>query len=85
MLDTIEKDVLERLTFEEKLDHLLEEVNEPRPVVIDVLKGLLTKDMVQAYSFDENTGKATPTPFYDSDNMGEFMYRITTKGLDALY
>lgn len=85
MLDSVEKDVLERLTFEEKLDHLLEEVNEPRPVVIDVLKGLLTKDMVQAFRVDENSGKTIPTPFYDSDNMGEFMYRITTKGLDALY
>jgi hypothetical protein len=50
-----------------------------------VLKGLLTKDMVQAYRVDENSGKTIPTPFYDSDNMGEFMYRITTKGLDALY
>mgnify|MGYP000226794311 CR=1 FL=1 len=85
MLDEIEKELLERLTFEEKLQHLLEEINAPKPVVIDVLKSLLVRDLVAAYRFDEQLGKVLPTPFYDADNMQDFMYRATKKGFDALY
>ncbi|MGB0429263.1 MAG: hypothetical protein ACPGLV_02230 [Bacteroidia bacterium] len=85
MLDEIEKEILECLTFEESLAHIYEEIGRPKPVVLDVLKTLLTKDLVQAFAIDLKSGRPMPTPFYDSDKMDEFLFRITKKGIDRLY
>jgi len=85
MLDEIEKSVLEKLTFEEHFHHILEEMDFPRPVVADVLKTLLVKEMVHAFTFNEKTNSALPTAFCDTDNLQDYLFRATKKGMDALY
>ncbi|MBI1185110.1 hypothetical protein GC194_12615 [bacterium] len=84
MLDPVEKEILLSLTFEESLQNLLEETSEKPPVVIDALKTLLAKDMVQAFATDPTSGQLKSTAFFDSDNLFEFMFRATAKGLNAL-
>jgi len=85
MLDDLEKDLLERVIFEETLAHLLEEMGQKRPIVVDVLKTLIMKDFVQAFYFDEQKNANVATAFLDADKLDDFLFRITNKGLNALY
>lgn len=85
MLDEIEKELLACLTFEESLAHLLEEMDYSKAIIVDILKSLLMKEMVQAFYFDEEKDGNMPTAFYDSDSLGDFLFRISAKGLKALY
>jgi len=85
MLDELERSILEKLTFEEHFHHLMEEVNASRPVLADILKIFLVKEMVQAFYQDEETGKVLPTAFCDTDNLQDYQFRRTRKGTEALY
>lgn len=85
MLDELERSILEKLTFEEHFHHLLEEVDTSRPILSDILKAFLVKELVQAFYKDEETELLKPTAFCDTDNLQDYQFRRTKKGTDALY
>lgn len=85
MLDNLERSILEKLTFEEYLHHLLEEVATSRPILVDILKTFLVKELVQAFYTDDETGQLKTTAFCDMDNLQNYQFRRTKKGTDTLY
>lgn len=83
-MDSVEKLVLEKLTFAEKLSSILEEVQEDNHVLQDVLKELIRKGMVATVVKGTKSHLAKTEIYYDSDHMHTYEYIITAKGLSAL-
>lgn len=81
-LNTIQKAIINSLTFTEPFDTLVEEVNAPEPVIADELKILIDKRMVQV--MEEVDGKTQKSFYYDSDNMRSFSYQATARGLESV-
>lgn len=84
MSDPVEIDVLQCLIFEESIPNLLEDLTYPRRIVLDVLKNLLKKDEVMAYLEDPVTAEKRPTHLVDFDNLEQFYFRATAKGLKRI-
>ena len=84
-LDSVDMQILNSLTFPEPFEILLEEVKTPEKIIGDSLKVLMDKGLVQALSENELTQKWERGFFYNSDNMHDYRYQITTKGLDLLF
>lgn len=84
-LDNIELQILNSLTFPESFGVLMEEVAAPEKIIGDCLKGLMDKDLVHSLSKVEGTEILEKGFFYNSDNMHDYSYQITAKGLDELF
>ena len=84
-LDSIDLEILNALTFPESFGTLLEEVKAPEKIIGDCLKGLMDKDLVHPLSENKQTGRWEKGFFYNSDNMNDYDYQITSKGLDFLF
>ncbi len=82
-MDTVEKKILERLTFAEPLEAILEEVDEEENIVTDVLKQLIRKGLVATVT-DNQRHLAKQEIYYDSDHMDSYSYIITAKGLSSM-
>ncbi|NGP88566.1 hypothetical protein [Fodinibius halophilus] len=74
-----EKRVLEKLIFPEKFQVIKEETQLLHGELRDDLINLLSFGFVEAY---ERTGnKIALTSFYDTDNLQDFTFQATSKGL----
>ncbi len=74
-----ERRVLERLIFPETFEDVLDETGLLYGELRDDLINLLSFGFVEAY---ERSGtKISLTSFYDSDNLQDFTFRATSKGL----
>lgn len=74
-----EKRVLERLIFPEKFQDIREETGLLQGELRDDLINLLSFGFIEAY---ERTGnKIALTSFYDTDNLQDFTFQATSKGL----
>lgn len=74
-----EKRVLERLIFPEKYQDIMEETGLLQGELRDDLINLLSFGFIEAY---ERTGnKIALTSFYDTDNLQDFTFQATSKGL----
>ena len=80
-LNTIQKAIINSLTFTEPFDTLVEEVSASEPVIAAELKDLIDQRMVQV--MEEVDGKWKKSFYYDSDNMRSFSYQATARGLEA--
>lgn len=77
-----EKRVLERLIFPEKFQDIMEETGLMQGELRDDLINLLSFGFVEAY---ERTGnKISLTSFYDTDNLQDFTFQATSKGLSEI-
>jgi hypothetical protein len=74
-----ERKVLERLIFPETFQDVLEETGLQHGELRDDLINLLSFGFVEAYERSGN--KISLTSFYDSDNLQDFTFRATSKGL----
>lgn len=74
-----EKRVLERLIFPEKFQDILEETGLLQGELRDDLINLLSFGFVEAYERSGN--KIALTSFYDTDNLQDFTFQATSKGL----
>ncbi len=81
-LNSVQKAIINSLTFTEPFDTLVEEVEAPEPVIADELKALIDKRMVQV--MEELEGKVQKSFYYDSDNMRSFKYQATAQGLESV-
>ncbi|MGM0546789.1 MAG: hypothetical protein ACQEST_08705 [Bacteroidota bacterium] len=77
-----EKRVLERLIFPEKFQVILDETGLMQGELRDDLINLLSFGFIEAY---EQTGnKISLTSFYDTDNLQDFTFQATSKGLTEI-
>lgn len=77
-----EKKVLEKLIFPESFDSIMEETGLQYGELRDDLINLMSFGFIEAYV---NNGKRIVlSTFYDSDNLQDFTYRATKKGLSAI-
>lgn len=74
--------VLEKLIFPEQFQDILEETGHLYGELRDDLINLLSFGFVEAY--ERNGTKITLTSFYDSDNLQNFTFRATSKGLEKI-
>lgn len=77
-----ERSVLERLIFPEPFATIMEETGLQYGELRDDLINLLNFGFVETYQFKGK--KITITEFYDSDNLQNFTFRATSKGLAAI-
>lgn len=81
-ITTSEYSILERLVFPEPFATILEETGLQPGEVRDDLINLLNFGFVEAYEVNGN--RITSTAFYDADNLQNFTFRATSKGLSAI-
>jgi hypothetical protein len=77
-----EKRVLERLIFPEKFQVIMEETGLLQGELRDDLINLLSFGFVEAYERSGN--KIALTSFYDTDNLQDFTFQATSKGLSEI-
>ncbi len=77
-----ERRVLERLIFPERFQVVLEETGHLHGELRDDLINLLSYGFIEAYERDNN--KIALTAFYDADNLQDFTFRATSKGLSEI-
>ena len=76
-----EKSILRELIFPESIDHLLTETGLSFGAIRDDLITLVNLGFVEVYE-DRNRNRVTP--FYDSDQLGDFFYKATKRGLKSI-
>ena len=77
-----ERRVLERLIYPEKFQVILEETGLLQGELRDDLINLLSFGFVEAY--ERNGDKIALTSFYDTDNLQDFTFQATSKGLSEI-
>lgn len=77
-----ERKVLEKLIFPEQFEVILEETGLGYGELRDDLINLLSFGFIEAYEQEGN--KIALTTFYDSDNLQDFTFRATKKGLSII-
>jgi len=73
--------ILDAIYFVEPLQNILDEVDFPRPVVLDEMKNMIDKGWVQVMQMDEVANDYVRTNIYDSDNLQEYQFLATKEGL----
>ena len=77
-----EKKVLEKLIFPESFDSIMEETGLQYGELRDDLINLMSFGFIEAYV--KSGERIILSTFYDSDNLQDFTYRATKKGLSAI-
>ncbi|RMG26483.1 MAG: hypothetical protein D6730_09050 [Bacteroidetes bacterium] len=80
-LNDIQFQILDALYFVEPFSALLQEVDAPEAVIKDELRILIDRDWVQVMEFVEEKGDYLRTAIYDADNMQQYAFLATKKGL----
>jgi len=78
-ISNTEQQVLEKLIFPETFQDVLDETGLLYGELRDDLINLLSFGFIEAYERSGN--KIALTSFYDSDNLQDFTFRATSKGL----
>ena len=76
-----EKSILRELIFPESFHHLLTETKLSYGAIRDDLIWLINHGFVEVY---EKSAETRVTPFYDSDQMEQYLYKATKKGLKSI-
>lgn len=77
-----ERRVLEKLIFPEKFQNILDETGLMYGELRDDLINLLSYGFIEAY--ERSGSKIALTSFYDADNLQDFTFRATSKGLSEI-
>ena len=80
-LNDLQFDILDTLYFVEPFDKVLEEVDAPRPVIVDELRTMIDKGWIQVMQFDEDEGDYRRTAIFDTDNLHSYHFLATKDGL----
>lgn len=82
-LNKLAEKIISLLIFEERFEHILEEIPDfKKSHVADELKLLISKDYVRPCRDLENESKSGV--IYDSDKMIDYSFTLTSKGLNYL-
>jgi hypothetical protein len=80
-INDLQFNILDALYFVEPYQNILDEVEEPEPVIRDELRSMIDKGWVHVMAFDEEKGDYVKSPIYDTDNMQDYAYLASKKGL----
>lgn len=80
-LTELQFEILDAIYFVEPLEHILEDVGEPRPIVLDELKHMIDRGWVQVMQEDGTSGDYVRTNIFDSDNLQLYRFLATKDGL----
>lgn len=81
-VSTSERNVLGKLIFPEQFETVLEETGLQYGELRDDLINLMSFGYIEAYK--EQGNKIALTSFYDADNLQDFTFRATKKGLSQI-
>lgn len=73
--------ILRLLVWEETFDNIVEEAQEPAPIVLDELRIMMDKGWLYAMTLNEKKGYYEQTSFFDSDILREYRFRASSEGL----
>ena len=76
-----EKSILRELIFPESFDHIKEETGLTYGTIRDDLIKLINHGFVEVF---EDDGRNPVSPFYDSDNIDQFSFKATKRGLKSI-
>lgn len=76
-----ERSILRELIFPESFDHLLTETGLSYGAIRDDLITLINLGFIEVYE-DRTCNRVTP--FYDSDQIDDFYYKATKRGLKSI-
>ncbi len=78
----VEYQILGTLYFFEPFEKIEEEVDAKHNVIKDALRNLIAKKYVSPYHFNETKRRFEQAFLYDSDNLEEYYFSATSKGID---
>ena len=82
-LSVLSEKIIRLLIFEERFEHILEEIpGEKHTYIADELKQLIARDMVRPVR-DIETAKPSGI-LYDSDMLKDYSFTLTSKGISYL-
>ena len=76
-----EKSILKELIFPESFEHIQEETGLTYGAIRDDLIKLINHGFIDVYKKDLTT---SISPFYDSDNIHQFSFKATKRGLKSI-
>ena len=76
-----ERSILRELIFPESFDHLLTETGLSYGAIRDDLITMINLGFIEVY---EDSTCNRVTPFYDSDQIDDFYYKATKRGLKSI-
>ena len=80
-LTDTEKSILRELIFAEPFEHIQDETGLTFGEIRDDLIKLINLGFIEV--FEKNTGRSV-SPFYDSDNIDQFSFKATSRGLKSI-
>jgi hypothetical protein len=76
-----EKSILRELIFPEPFEHIQEETGLGFGTIRDDLIKLINHGFIEVY---EKYSSSSVSPFYDSDNIDQFSFKATSRGLKSI-
>ena len=80
-LNDIQFQILDSVYFVESFEHVLEEAEQPRPVVVDELRTMIDRGWIQVMEFSEEKGDYLRTQYFDTDHLENYHFLATKDGL----
>ena len=80
-LTDLQFQILDSIYFVESFEHIVEEAEQPVPIVVDELRTMIDRGWVQVMQFDDEKEDYVRTAIYDADNMQNYHYLATRTGL----
>ena len=80
-LTDLQFQILDSIYFVESFEHIVEEAEQPVPIVVDELRTMIDRGWVQVMVFDDGKEDYVRTAIYDADNMQNYHYLATKNGL----
>ena len=80
-LTDLQFQILDSIYFVESFEHIVEEAEQPVPIVVDELRTMIDRGWVQVMQFDDVKEDYVRTAIYDADNMQNYHYLATKDGL----
>lgn len=80
-LTNSEKSILRELIFAEPFEHIQDETGLTFGAIRDDLIKLINHGFIEV--FEKNTSRSV-SPFYDSDNIDQFSFKATSRGLKSI-
>ena len=80
-LTELQFQILDSLYFVERFEHVLEEAEQARPIVVDELRTMIDRGWIQVMVFNHENGDFVRTLIFDTDHLEEYAFLATKEGL----
>ncbi len=80
-INELQFQILDSVYFMESLDHIVEEAEAPRAIVIDELRTMIDKGWLQVMALQDSSGEYIRTAIFDNDHLEEYRFLATKAGL----